>query len=113
MRIAQACVERGITPGIHANSSLAAKHVAAGYRMITVFSDIAALGAQAQSDLRIARDTAELGVEGRRVVPMSRDGLRRRDRGCTLAAQPHSSDGSLARAGMRGPDGRPFEPGRG
>jgi 4-hydroxy-2-oxoheptanedioate aldolase len=63
IRVAQACIKRGITPGIHANSSLAAKHVAAGYRMITVFSDIAALGAQAVADLRVARDSAELATK--------------------------------------------------
>ncbi|MEJ5222351.1 MAG: aldolase/citrate lyase family protein, partial [Tepidiforma sp.] len=35
LRIAAACRERGITAGIHANAALAAKHAAAGYRMIT------------------------------------------------------------------------------
>ena len=58
LRIAAACNKRGIAPGIHANSSLAAKHVAAGYRMITVFSDVAALTTQAQADLDVAHGIA-------------------------------------------------------
>jgi 4-hydroxy-2-oxoheptanedioate aldolase len=63
IRIAAACIARGITPGIHANSALAAKHVATGYRMITVYSDVAALASQAQADLRVARDAGGLAVK--------------------------------------------------
>lgn len=51
VRIAEACAKRGITPGIHGNASLAAKHAAAGYRMITITSDIAAIAAGAAADL--------------------------------------------------------------
>ena len=62
LRIARACAARGIAPGIHANAGLAAKHVAAGYRMVTVYSDVSALAAQAQADLRVARDAGGLAV---------------------------------------------------
>ena len=59
VRIAQTCVERGVTAGIHANASLAEKHAAAGYRMITVSGDAAAIPMQAQADLKLARGTAD------------------------------------------------------
>lgn len=58
VRIAQTCVERGVTAGIHANASLAEKHAAAGYRMITVSGDAAAIPMQAQADLKLARGAA-------------------------------------------------------
>ena len=53
--IAEACGRHGVTPGIHGNASLAAGHVAAGYRMITVYHDVAALAAGAAADLKTAR----------------------------------------------------------
>ena len=59
IRIAQTCVERGVTAGIHANASLAEKHAAAGYRMITVSRDAAAIPMQAQADLKLARGAAD------------------------------------------------------
>ncbi len=59
VRIAQTCVERGVTAGIHANASLAEKHAAAGYRMITVSGDAAAIPMQAQADLKLARGAAD------------------------------------------------------
>lgn len=62
LRIARACAARGIAPGIHASAGLAAKHVAAGYRMVTVYSDVSALAAQAQADLRVAREAGGLAV---------------------------------------------------
>jgi 4-hydroxy-2-oxoheptanedioate aldolase len=65
LRIAAACRERGITAGIHANAALAAKHAAAGYRMITVSGDAVALAARAAEDLRQARGDA--GAGGRAV----------------------------------------------
>ena len=58
VRIAQTCVERGVTPGIHANASLAEKHAAAGYRMITISGDAVAIPTQAQADLKLARGAA-------------------------------------------------------
>jgi len=33
----EACARHGVTAGTHGNASLAARHVAAGYRMITVY----------------------------------------------------------------------------
>ena len=54
-RIADACARHGVTAGTHGNASLAAKHVAAGYRMITVYHDVAALASGAAADLRTAR----------------------------------------------------------
>jgi 4-hydroxy-2-oxoheptanedioate aldolase len=58
IRIAHACAAHGVTAGIHANASLAAKHAAAGYRMITITSDIAAIASGAGSDLAHARQVA-------------------------------------------------------
>jgi 4-hydroxy-2-oxoheptanedioate aldolase len=54
-RIARECNARGIVAGIHANASLAAKHAAAGYRMITITTDLTALNLAAAADLRTAR----------------------------------------------------------
>jgi len=51
LRIATACAKRGIAPGIHANAALAPKHTAAGYQMITIHSDIAAIASGAAADL--------------------------------------------------------------
>ncbi len=56
-RIAKACAAHGVIAGIHANAGLAAKHVEAGYRMITVSSDLGALTAGAARDLRKSRGT--------------------------------------------------------
>ncbi len=53
--IAQACGRHGVTAGIQANAALAPGHAAAGYRMITVHHDIAAITANAAADLRAAR----------------------------------------------------------
>ncbi|MBI5284974.1 MAG: aldolase [Chloroflexi bacterium] len=53
--IAQACGRHGVTAGIHASATLAPGHAAAGYRMITVHHDIAAITANAAADLRTAR----------------------------------------------------------
>jgi len=58
LRIAAACAKRGIAPGIHANASLAAKHAAAGYQMITITSDIAAIATSAAADLASVRSGA-------------------------------------------------------
>ena len=57
-RIAAACAKRGIAAGIHGDASLAARHVAAGYRMITITSDIAAIAAGALHDLDLVRGAA-------------------------------------------------------
>ena len=54
-RIAAACLKRNIAPGIHGDASLAAGHAAAGYRMITITSDIAAIAAGALHDLALVR----------------------------------------------------------
>src|SRR5260370_28394696 len=53
--IAQACARHGVVAGIHGNAALAAKHAAAGYRMLTVSSDLGLLAAGAAADLRTAR----------------------------------------------------------
>lgn len=55
--IAKKCAEHGVTPGIHANAGLAAKHAEAGYRMITISGDAVALAAGAGADLRTVRET--------------------------------------------------------
>lgn len=55
LRIPKACTERGIMPGIHANATLAPKHAAAGYRFITITSDVFAISASAARDLEAVR----------------------------------------------------------
>ena len=54
--IADACRKRGITAGIHANASLAARHAEAGYQMITVSSDLGSMASAAGADMRSLRD---------------------------------------------------------
>ena len=61
VRIAQACKAHGVVAGIHANASLAAKHAAAGYQMITVTGDAGAMAASAAADLKLARAQAPKG----------------------------------------------------
>ncbi|MEO8540379.1 MAG: aldolase/citrate lyase family protein [bacterium] len=56
--IAKKCAEHGVTAGIHANASLAEKHIAAGYRMITISGDAVAIPVQAQADLKLARGSS-------------------------------------------------------
>jgi 4-hydroxy-2-oxoheptanedioate aldolase len=58
LAIANACRRHGITAGIHANASLAAKHASAGYRMITITHDLGSINAAAAADLRLARGGA-------------------------------------------------------
>ena len=53
--IAEGCRQHGVTAGIHGNAGLARKHADAGYRMITVYHDVAALASGAAADLRVAR----------------------------------------------------------
>ncbi|MET0663883.1 MAG: aldolase/citrate lyase family protein [Ilumatobacteraceae bacterium] len=53
--VVEACRRHDVTPGIHANTSLAATRHAAGFRMITVGFDAAPAIAALQTDARIAR----------------------------------------------------------
>lgn len=53
--IAAACARHGVVAGIHANAALAAKHTAAGYRMVTISSDQGGMRAAARADLQQAR----------------------------------------------------------
>jgi 4-hydroxy-2-oxoheptanedioate aldolase len=64
LRIAQACKNHGVTAGMHANASLAAKHAAAGYRMITITHDLGSITAAAAADLRLARGDAPATAKG-------------------------------------------------
>lgn len=61
LRIAKACREHGVTPGIHASAELAPKHVEAGYRMITVSSDLGSMAGGAARDLRSLREGGPSG----------------------------------------------------
>jgi 4-hydroxy-2-oxoheptanedioate aldolase len=54
LRIAAACREHGVVAGMHANASLAAKHRAAGYQMITITADLNTLVTHAAADVRLA-----------------------------------------------------------
>ncbi|MCP3938606.1 MAG: hypothetical protein GY708_24930 [Actinomycetia bacterium] len=56
-RIVESCNERGIVAGIHANGKLTPRRLAAGFRMVTVASDVGAMGIGIQSELREARAT--------------------------------------------------------
>lgn len=62
IKIANSCNARGVIAGMHANAALAAKHAAAGYKMITITPDGAALQAGCQADLAVAGK----GVQGAR-----------------------------------------------
>jgi hypothetical protein len=61
IKIATMCRERGVTPGIHASATLAPKHAEAGYRMITVSSDVGAMAGAAGEHLRSLRDVDATG----------------------------------------------------
>ncbi len=61
LTIAEACRGRGIIAGIHANAALAPKHVEAGYRMITISTDIGSLAGGAAGDLRSVRESDASG----------------------------------------------------
>jgi 4-hydroxy-2-oxoheptanedioate aldolase len=61
INIASTCRERGVTPGIHASATLAPKHVEAGYRMITISSDVGAMAGAAGEHLRSLRDAGASG----------------------------------------------------
>ena len=63
IRIAEACTKRGITAGIHANASLAAKHEAAGYRFITVADDVGGMAREAARQLALARGETSPGSD--------------------------------------------------
>ena len=56
--IIEACARHGVAPGVHANSSLCAKRVTQGFRMVTVSADIVALRTQVNEDLALARGSA-------------------------------------------------------
>jgi 4-hydroxy-2-oxoheptanedioate aldolase len=55
-KVVASCRAHGVTPGIHSTSALAAKRVAGGFRMITVGTDSGGVAAQAQRDLKTARE---------------------------------------------------------
>ncbi len=61
LAISAACKRHAVVAGIHANPSLAAKHAAAGYQMITVGGDAGAIAAGAARDLKTVRDQAAQG----------------------------------------------------
>lgn len=106
-RIARACAAHGIVAGIHGNAALAERNRAAGYRMLTITSDVPALVAAAAADLRTVRaaparvrglyaiidpaacrgrdpvDVARLALEGGAGVVQWRDKVR--DKGAQLA----------------------------
>jgi 4-hydroxy-2-oxoheptanedioate aldolase len=61
LAIAAGCRKHGIVAGMHANAALAPKHLEAGYRMITVSSDVAAMAGGAARDLRSVREAGASG----------------------------------------------------
>ena len=60
-RIAEACAAHGVVAGIHANAALVPKHIEAGYRMITVSSDLSTLVSGSARDLGAARSSSHAG----------------------------------------------------
>jgi 4-hydroxy-2-oxoheptanedioate aldolase len=61
LRIAEACHAHGIVAGIHASAALAPKHVAAGYGMVTISSDLGSMAARAGEDIRSVREAGPSG----------------------------------------------------
>ncbi|MFN0095282.1 MAG: HpcH/HpaI aldolase family protein [Dehalococcoidia bacterium] len=55
-KVVASCKAHGVTPGIHASAALASKRVAGGFQLITIGSDSGGVGAQAQRDLKQARE---------------------------------------------------------
>lgn len=55
LNIAAACKAHGVVAGMHANASLAPKHKAAGYQMVTICGDHRAMMAAMETDLAQAR----------------------------------------------------------
>jgi 4-hydroxy-2-oxoheptanedioate aldolase len=53
--VVAACQRHGVVPGIHANADLAAKRLAAGFRMVTVSNDAAAAAKALRADVETAR----------------------------------------------------------
>lgn len=53
--VAESCATHGIAAGIHGNADLSQKHMASGYRMITVSSDVGLLRRGAAGDLALAK----------------------------------------------------------
>ena len=95
-RVVEACARHGVVPGVHANSSLAAKRHAEGFRMITVGSDAAsAIAALAR---RRGGGAGHRQSRRQRVTP---PGNRLSDHAYTVAGrsdQNGRNDGSGARA---------------
>lgn len=63
-RIVDACTQRGIIAGIHANPSLAQKRLAQGFRMVTMATDLLALASGLAADVEAARSTDGNGDAG-------------------------------------------------
>jgi 4-hydroxy-2-oxoheptanedioate aldolase len=61
LAIVEGCRRHDVVPGIHASAALAAKHVEAGYRMITISSDTGSMATSAAHDLRSVRGAPESG----------------------------------------------------
>jgi 4-hydroxy-2-oxoheptanedioate aldolase len=64
LAVAAACVAHGVVAGIHARSDLAAKHLANGFKMITVSTDLSLIQDGAARDLDRARNSSS-HVKGR------------------------------------------------
>jgi 4-hydroxy-2-oxoheptanedioate aldolase len=56
--IAAGCERHRVVAGIHANAQLAAGHAAAGYRMITIASDVGGMARAAREDLALVKKAA-------------------------------------------------------
>jgi len=61
LAIVEGCRRHDVVPGIHASAALAAKHVEAGYQMITISSDTGSMATAAAHDLRSVRGAPESG----------------------------------------------------
>ncbi len=63
--IVASCNRHGVTPGIHSISSLAAKRVGNGFRMITVSSDLQALSGGMRNDVKVANEGGGTASSGK------------------------------------------------
>ncbi len=61
LTLAESCSKHNVVAGIHANAGLAEKHVAAGFRMVTISSDQGAMASAARQDIKVVYGSPKEG----------------------------------------------------
>ena len=61
LNISGSCSNHNVVAGIHANAGLAEKHVAAGFRMVTISSDQGAMASAARQDIKVVYGSPKEG----------------------------------------------------